>query len=215
MKFDYYFFEGFSKIIKSRFEKYENSRFITEDCIRYDFFNYFLKKNNFVSTDVILEYPLNLNINGPTDTKALDFVHEKTSFCAEFKLFKDPISRNTTLPVTENGAKVINDLYRLHNSSAFVNRFLILITSQKMITHLNKNQYNLKIGDNKSFDVIEIPAKNLEDKGKTFFKKSNFSYSKEELVDIKILPIFDENISHKLFMNKENYRCIVFKVISK
>ncbi len=132
-------FESFSDNFQSRLDK-NNISLISEDCIRYDFFNA-LTLSGTKTADCILEYPHpHLSFKG----REIDFVHtHKGNYLAaiEMKYFKRLPSNKQDR--TGYMAKFMVDLLKLHYLTlGDVDKYFILATDNVMKIYLN----NIKNG---------------------------------------------------------------------
>lgn len=113
--------------------------YISEDCIRYDFFYTLSKISKLAPSDLILEYPLSKLINGANPKQEIDCVIDKLSFVCECKFWKKPKTNN---PQTKFEGQLFDNVFRLHEIKSYKNKWLIVILNDDMLNHLNR-QYQL------------------------------------------------------------------------
>lgn len=170
-------FEEYLANVSKRFKIEQD--YISEDCIRYDFFYTILKLYKLDTSDLILEYPLSKLINGANTKQEIDCVIDKLSFVCECKFWKEPKSNN---PQTRFEGQFLDNVLRLHEIINYKNKWLIVILHKDMIRHMDR-LYNIF---NKDLIDFEIKREVLESRPKTF--KENVG--NHEVADIKLTRLF-------------------------
>lgn len=186
MEIDKNIFKNYFSNISKRFEKEQD--YISEDCIRYDFFYTMSLLYKLAPSDLILEYPLSKLINGANPKQEIDCVIDKLSFVCECKFWKKPKTKNDNNPQTRFEGKMFDNVFRLKEIRGYENKWLIVIFNSDMLNHLNK-RYRLYDMDR---DTIDITREMLESRPKTFKK----SVGNHVFTDIRIKRLFFSNINN-------------------
>ncbi|MFA5225951.1 MAG: hypothetical protein WC925_04530 [Bacilli bacterium] len=176
-------FENYFSNISKRFEMEQD--YISEDCIRYDFFYTLSKICKLAPSDLILEYPLSKLINGANPKQEIDCVIDKLSFVCECKFWKKPRTNN---PQTKLEGQLFDNVFRLHEIKSYKNKWLIVILNDDMLNHLNR-RYNLF---DINQDTINIKRETLESRPNIFRE----NVGDHVFTDISIKRLFFRNMNN-------------------
>ena len=193
-------FKQISKVIDNRIIRYsEDSRVITEDCIRYDIFCSLL--DNHKSSDFILEHPHDFYTGKEID---LVIINSGDKSIFEIKYYRKIPSKKEDR--TSRMAKIFVDVLKLNKSNISENKYFIFLSDEVMINYIKNNGYSYLI-QNKSIN-IELTEEHKKSKHFTKILKSNLNITQEDIknININLSLVFSKELSN-------NHHLYIYKII--
>ena len=185
----------FHENLSKRFQKHHINN-ISEDCIRYDYFNAI---TSFIDTsDVVLEYSHPNNAKQKIDCviKHPDSVIE----AIEFKFYRPiPSKRNT--PQTQLLGQLFKDFYKLKDFQESSVKTMVIVAYKNMEKYIN-NKFQLFSGINNNGNEVFIAKELLESQEKTF-QVNIEPYSN---VDLNIARTFCERLHDEYIVSILNIK---------
>lgn len=202
-------------------ELVKRTNLLTEDNIRYYWFAQMLNQDKFLD-HYTLEKPYSDGLTGNTAMKGkmLDLCYEDGNGGNHFVEIKYHRKGDSTLTLTENAGKIINDMYRLNTISKKGHRLFLFVTDDCMENYLCLNTRTSNSG-NLPFrhhlkEILTLPLgqsitvsfKGMPDTPATFVKRANLQTNLGIQFNVKMLEHRDIKTNSNLDIHIRLYEIL-------